>query len=54
MNDESMRLTLGVTKALADIQRVRILMLLRARNRGRKAKAAFVRTRSRRHLMENA
>lgn len=30
MNDESMRLTLGVTKALADIQRLRILMLLRS------------------------
>ena len=30
MNDESMRLTLGVTKALADIQRLRILMMLRS------------------------
>ena len=29
MNDESMRLTLGVTKALSDIQRLRILMMLR-------------------------
>jgi len=30
MNDESMRSTLGVTKALADIQRLRILMMLRS------------------------
>lgn len=30
MIDESMRLTLGVTKALSDIQRVRILMLLQS------------------------
>ncbi|NLE42016.1 MAG: metalloregulator ArsR/SmtB family transcription factor [Lentisphaerae bacterium] len=29
MNDESMRLTLGMTKALSDIQRLRILMMLR-------------------------
>jgi DNA-binding transcriptional ArsR family regulator len=29
MNSEAMRLTLRVTKALADIQRVRILMLLK-------------------------
>ncbi len=30
MNDESMRLTLGVTKALSDIQRLRVLMMLRS------------------------
>jgi len=30
MIDETMRLTLGVTKALSDIQRLRILMLLRS------------------------